>query len=78
MDIIRFILSDFWIWLGTVCLIAVFFDGIAKLIKALLHRRTIKIYHFGSEKSKAEAVTVIENATAADVTQTTQEVSDGD
>lgn len=78
MDFIRFIFSSVWIWLGLVCLIAVIFDGVVKLIKALLHRRTIKIYRFNGDNPKAKVVTEIENATAADVERLTQEASDGD
>lgn len=78
MDFIKFIFSSVWIWLGVVCLIAVIFDGVVKLIKALLHRRTIKVYRFDGENPKAKVVTEIENATAADVEQVTRGVSDGD
>lgn len=78
MDFIRFIFSSVWIWLGLVCLIAVIFDGVVKLIKALLHRRTIKIYRFNGDNPEAKVVTEIENATAADVERLTQEASDGD
>lgn len=78
MEFIRFIFSSVWIWLGVVCLIAVIFAGIVKLVKALLHRRTIKIYRFDGENPKAKVVTEIENATAADVEQLTQEVDNGD
>lgn len=78
MDFIRFIFSNVWIWLGAVVLIAVIFDGIVKLIKAFLHRRTIKIYRFDGDNPKAKVVTEIENATAADVEQLAKETSDGD
>lgn len=35
MEFLRFILSDFWVWLGFVTIAYIFFDGLADLMRAL-------------------------------------------
>jgi hypothetical protein len=38
MEFIRFVFADIWHFVGSVVLIAVFFDGLAKVIRAMSGR----------------------------------------
>jgi hypothetical protein len=39
MEIIKFIFSNFWIWLGTVIIIGTFLDGIADIVKNIKDKK---------------------------------------
>lgn len=41
IELLRFIFSSFWIWLGFIMMIAVFLDGIAGIISAIHPVRTV-------------------------------------
>jgi hypothetical protein len=38
MELLKFIFSDFWIWLGAVILIGVTLNGLAEIVQALRKR----------------------------------------
>lgn len=38
LEILKFVFSSFWIWLGTVILICSVAGGIAGLFRAIIHR----------------------------------------
>ena len=40
LDILKFVLGDFWRFAGTVILLAVLFDGVVAIIKAILGHET--------------------------------------
>jgi len=50
MEFLRFILSDFWVWLGFVTLVYIGFDGLADLVRAL-RRPPRKVTIFLKDKS---------------------------
>jgi len=42
LEILKFIFSNFWIWLGVIIIIAVICDGIAKIIVAVRKPEVLK------------------------------------
>lgn len=47
MEIIRFVLSSFWVWLGAVILILAIGQAAAEVIKAVRSSRKISTYKIG-------------------------------
>lgn len=47
MDVLRFIFSSFWIWLGFTTLIAVVLHYLVDALMALCKGRTVKIHRIG-------------------------------
>lgn len=47
MEIIRFVLSNFWVWLGAVILILAIGQAAAEVIKAIHPPRKIEAYRIG-------------------------------
>lgn len=62
-EILQFIFSSFWIWLGFTTLVAVVLKYLVDAIKAIRNTRNVKIYTFENGNHTVE----IENATKADV-----------
>lgn len=58
MEILQFILSSFWTWLGAILLIAAVFDGIADVVKAIRPHRTVRV-------SQSETLVTVEIQDAA-------------
>lgn len=47
MEVLRFIFSSFWVWLGAVVLIAAAGEAVAGIIKAIHPARKITVYRTG-------------------------------
>lgn len=62
-EILQFIFSSFWIWLGFSTLVAVVLKYLVDAIKAIRNTQNVKIYTFENGNRTVE----IENATKADV-----------
>lgn len=62
MNVLTYILSDFWAWLGAMCLIVCLSNGIANVFAAARPCRKVRI----SQKDDFTSVE-IENATDSDV-----------
>jgi len=42
LEILKFIFSSFWVWLGTVILIAIIAEGVGGIIRITINRRKDK------------------------------------
>lgn len=47
MEIIRFVLSGFWVWLGAVILILTIVEAVVQIVKAVHVPRTVEAYKIG-------------------------------
>ena len=47
MEVLRFIFSSFWVWLGAVVLIAAAVEAVAGIIKAIRQPRKITVHRAG-------------------------------
>lgn len=61
MEVIRFVFSDFWVWLGVVALVWLVLQQIIELVKACKRTRKVSTYKVG-DVYRVE----IENATSRD------------
>ena len=61
MEILRFIFSSFWVWLGFIILAVILGGGLVELVKACKRNRKVTAYQIG-ERWHVE----IENATEKD------------
>lgn len=62
-EILQFIFSSFWIWLGFSTLVAVVLKYLVDAIEAVCRGRKVKIYNFKNGYHTVE----IENASLADI-----------
>ena len=62
-EILQFIFSSFWIWLGFSTLVAVVLKYLVDAIEAVCRARKVKIYNFENGYHTVE----IENASLADI-----------
>lgn len=70
MELIRFIFSDIWIWLGCFLMLAFTLSSIVSIIKAVKPNRKISVF----PDKDGEQVAIIENATLEDIRWVTQRV----
>lgn len=62
MELLQFVFSDFWIWLGSFCLLYCILDKLADIVRACKRNKAIHIY----EGPSGRTITV-DNATEADI-----------
>jgi hypothetical protein len=62
MELIGFIFSSFWVWLGFVILLSMFGGGVIELVKVCKRNRKVTAYQIGSRWHVE-----IENASGDDV-----------
>lgn len=63
IEVLRFIFSSFWIWLGFTTMVAVVLKYLADAIESICRGRKVKIYNFENGYHTVE----IENASLADI-----------
>ena len=63
MDVLSFIFSSFWVWLGFAMLVLIIAGGLSCVIKALRGSREITIHEEGAGRRTVE----IKNASGTDV-----------
>jgi len=68
LELVKFILSDFWVWLGFTVLAYTAFAGIVAIIKACKRNRKVTAYHIGTRWH-----VTVENATKEDVAKAVHE-----
>ena len=69
MELIKFILSSFWVWLGFVVLVGLILAQIVELVKAIRHPKRVEAYRVGQRwritiqgASNAEIETILKRA----------------
>lgn len=62
MELIRFIFSGFWVWLGFVILVSLVGGGVIELVRACKRGREVTAYRLGERWH-----VTVKNASAADV-----------
>ncbi len=63
IEVLQFIFSSFWIWLGFPTMVAVVLKYLADAIESICRGRKVKIYNFENGYHTVE----IENASLADI-----------
>lgn len=63
IEVLQFIFSSFWIWLGFTTMVAVVLKYLADAIESICRGRKVKIYNFENGYQTVE----IENASLADI-----------
>lgn len=54
MEVMKFIFSGFWIWLGTLILVCGTLNGVAEIVKAFRKQRSVKVTNFKDGMSFVE------------------------
>ena len=69
MELIKFILSSFWVWLGFVVLVGLILVQAVELVKAIRHPKRVEAYRVGQRwrvtiqgASKTEIETILKRA----------------
>lgn len=62
MELLQFVFSSFWVWLGCVVLIAAAGEAVATAAAGFRQKRKVSVYHVG-DVTRVE----VENASRADI-----------